>query len=120
MTLIEIIKNKTNQLGTLSFCIIYFSALLFSIGMLAYMRPIHAPDTDLWYHLHAGRHFIQTGQLLNDATYSFLEPLREGVNYYWGFQWIIFTLFQNFDYKGLILFRTATVGLLCLLVLHTA
>jgi hypothetical protein len=97
--------DNTDKPGLL-FCCLYFAVLLFYCIALTAQLPIHAPDTDLWYHLTGGRLFWTTGQLANDATYSFLDPLRRGVDYYWGFQALVYALFERWGYTGLVVLRT--------------
>jgi hypothetical protein len=45
--------------------------------------PIVAVDTDLWYHLSAGRFIAQNHALPNDAFFSFLRPSPHWLDYYW-------------------------------------
>ncbi|HME45390.1 MAG TPA: hypothetical protein VKF36_20020 [Syntrophorhabdales bacterium] len=68
--------------------------------------PITASDTDLWYHLNGGRYFYETGSVARTSFFSFIEPQRVWVNYYWLFQALVYPLFSWSGYVGLIYFRT--------------
>ncbi len=87
-------------------CLI-FSLLL--VGAVVYYLatwPIAATDTDLWYHLNGGRYFFQTGSIASSSFFSFIEPQRVWVNYYWFFQVVVYQIFSWCGYVGLIYFRT--------------
>jgi tetratricopeptide (TPR) repeat protein len=67
--------------------------------------PITASDTDLWYHLTAGRHILERGTIPRESFFSFVSPPRPFVDYYWGFQAFIAWLYRWAGYHGLIVFR---------------
>ena len=98
--------------------------LLFSFFLVAtgfyYLAnwPITATDTDLWYHLNGGRYFFENGSVAKTSFFSFIEPQRPWVNYYWLFQALIYQMFSWWGYVGLIYFRTllACATLLMLLL----
>ncbi len=89
--------------------------LLFSLFLLAtassYLAnwPISATDTDLWYHLTGGRYFWETGSIARTSFFSFIEPQRIWVDYYWFFQALVYRIFVWWGYVGLIYFRTVLV-----------
>jgi hypothetical protein len=74
--------------------------LLFSLFLLAagfyYLAnwPITATDTDLWYHLNGGRYFCETGSVARTSFFSFIEPQRAWVDYYWLFQVLAYQIFS--------------------------
>jgi hypothetical protein len=86
--------------------------LLFSLVLLATCFyhlaswPIVGTDTDLWYHLSGGRYFYETGSVAKTSFFSFIEPPRVWVNYYWLFQVLIYQMFSWWGYVGLIYVRT--------------
>ncbi len=86
--------------------------LLFSLFLLAagfyYLAnwPITATDTDLWYHLNGGRYFCEMGSVARTSFFSFIEPQRAWVDYYWLFQVLAYQIFSWSGYVGLIFFRT--------------
>ena len=86
---------------------LFFSLLLLA-AVFRYLTswPITAADTDLWYHLNGGRHFFETGSIATTSFFSFIEPQRAWVNYYWLFQVLIYHVFSWWGYVGLIFFRT--------------
>ena len=77
-------------------------------------------DTDMWYHLNGGRFFWESGTVPNTAFFSFLEPTKEWINYFWGFQALIFKIFDISGYSGLAITRTllaiCTVGMFWLIL----
>ncbi|MEW6267017.1 MAG: hypothetical protein AB1641_28415 [Thermodesulfobacteriota bacterium] len=66
-----------------------------------------AGDTDLWYHLDAGRNLVENHELLQDTSFSFLTPNRTWLNYWPLFQAVITVIHRHLGYFGLILFRGA-------------
>jgi hypothetical protein len=84
-----------------------FSLLLVATGFYHLANwPITAADTDLWYHLNGGRYFFETGSVAKTSFFSFIEPQRVWVNYYWFFQVLIYQMFSWWGYVGLIYVRT--------------
>ncbi|HVN23247.1 MAG TPA: hypothetical protein VMT71_04710 [Syntrophorhabdales bacterium] len=87
------------------------ACLLFSLVLIAacfyYLArwPISATDTDLWYHLNGGRYIFETGTIAKTSFFSFIEPQRVWVDYYWLFQLLVYRLFSWSGYGCLILFR---------------
>jgi hypothetical protein len=65
------------------------------------MMPIVSYDTDIWYHLADGRKIVQTGEIPHTLDFSFLAQ-REWVDYFWGFQALLYTVFDAFGFGGLI------------------
>ncbi len=62
-------------------------------------------DTDMWYHLNGGRYFWEHMTIPNTSFFSFIDPPREWINYFWGFQALIFKVYEYLDYFGLLLLR---------------
>lgn len=63
---------------------LFYLALLFvAIALGAARWPIVAVDTDLWYHLNAGRQIVAEHALPQDAFFSFLRPSPLALDYYW-------------------------------------
>ena len=98
------------------------SAYLLIAGFILYMflMPIRMGDTDMWYHLNGGRFFWESGTVPNTAFFSFIEPTKEWINYFWGFQALIFKIFDISGYSGLAITRTLlaifTVGMFWLIL----
>ncbi|MBI5200884.1 MAG: hypothetical protein HY925_04790 [Elusimicrobia bacterium] len=73
--------------------------------------PVIRTDTDLWYHLAAGRFMAATGSLPANSGYlSFLGPARPFVDYYWLFQKTLYAAFGLGGYAGLVALRAALVA----------
>ncbi len=68
--------------------------------------PIEFHDSDMWYHLHSGDRFWETGQIPNNSFFSFIQPERSFVNYYWGFQALISKVYEYSGYQGLLILRS--------------
>ena len=65
------------------FALLYLSLLFAAIAFGAVRWPIVAVDTDLWYHLNAGRQMVAEKALPHGAFFSFLLPSPAGLDYYW-------------------------------------
>lgn len=95
--------------------IIYLVLLVGYLAAVKLATPIVKTDTDMWYHLNGGRFFWSTGNVPSTTFFSFMDPVREWINYFWGFQSAIFIIHDVFGYQGLVVFRallfTTTVGL---------
>ncbi len=86
--------------------------LLYILCLFAYFTynlvqwPIYAGDSDLWYHLNGGRYILEHGFIPKDSSFfSFIEPPREWVDYYWLFQVLVYKIYSFADYYGLVFFR---------------
>jgi tetratricopeptide (TPR) repeat protein len=78
---------------------------VFTAALVAFLArwAIHAGDTDLWYHLAAGRAIAQDGAIPSEAFASFLE--RPWLDYYWLFQLVVWAIHGVAGYGGLVLAR---------------
>lgn len=85
-----------------------------SLGWPLLVRSLFRGDTDLWYHLAAGRFLVETGGMEATSYFSFLEPPRTWVDYFWLFQWIAFRVHALAGAWGLIVLR-AMLGVATLL-----
>jgi hypothetical protein len=96
----------------------YIYLLLFSYIVYLFMMPIRMGDTDMWYHLNGGRFFWENLSIPTTPFFSFIEPQQEWTNYYWGFQAIIFKIFDLAGYQGLAILRSV-LGASTVLMLFT-
>ncbi|MEM9596417.1 MAG: tetratricopeptide repeat protein [Acidobacteriota bacterium] len=89
----------------------FYSALLalLAVTFLA-TAPIVAIDQDLWYHLSHGRHIVDTGTIPSTSYFSFVDPPRTWVDYYWLFQVTVWSLFDLAGYPALLLLRALLYG----------
>ena len=83
-------------------CII---SIFFLFAVFLMTSPIRLSDTDLWYHLAGGRFLIETGMLANPYDVSFIEPKMDSANYFWGFQLLVYSIWNITGYLGLILMK---------------
>jgi tetratricopeptide (TPR) repeat protein len=87
----------------------YFIAYIIFIVLLTayylFQFPIFVGDTDLWYHLNSGRYIIENGSIPKDSFFSFIEPPREWVDYFWLFQVLVYKIYSFSQYYGLVLLR---------------
>jgi tetratricopeptide (TPR) repeat protein len=72
--------------------------------------PIVAVDTDLWYHLSAGRFIAEHHALPQEAFFSFLRPSPHWLDYYWLAQLLFYGIHGLFGYGGLVALRFALVA----------
>jgi tetratricopeptide (TPR) repeat protein len=82
-----------------------YCLFLFFAGYLLSLS-IQYTDSDLWYHLTGGRHFIETGTLYNPFINSYLTEPRDFINYYWGFQTLSYFTWSLAAEPGLIILKT--------------
>ena len=86
-----------------SWCPFLPVAAFILINLLLYMSwPIIASDTDLWYHLTAGRYIAQHHAIPYESFFSFLQPPRPYLDYYWLFQVLVYHLHAWWGYPGLL------------------
>ncbi len=83
-----------------------YMLLLLLAGLIFQLYvPIEFHDSDMWYHLHGGERFWASGEIPDNSYFSFIQPERTFVNYYWGFQALIAKLYQFSGYSGLLILR---------------
>ncbi len=83
-----------------------YPVFLCVFGFVLLIRwPIVAGDSDLWYHLNGGRYIVQHGAIPRTSYFSFIEPPRPWVDYYWLFQVLVYEIYARSYYYGLIVLR---------------
>ena len=80
--------------------LLVLAALVFQV-----LHPIIMGDTDMWYHLSGGRLFWVEGKIPDHPYFSFAFADRKWVAYFWGFQALIYPIFDAFGYQGLVITR---------------
>ncbi len=95
-----------NNLNPMTGITLYFLLFLSLASYYLINWPIIALDNDLWYHLNSGRYIFNNHALPHTSYFSFIDPPREFVDYYWLFQAAVYLIYSLFDYYGLIQFRT--------------
>ena len=72
-------------------------------------------DNDPYYHLNAGRYIVNQHELPHDSFFSYLDPPRSWIDYYWLFQTLAYLVQRAVGDYGLVLLRglavLATLGL---------
>ncbi len=63
--------------------LLYLAAFFAAVAVGAARWPIVAVDTDLWYHLNAGRQIATDWAIPTHAFFSFLRPSPAWLDYYW-------------------------------------
>ena len=81
--------------------------------------PIVAVDTDLWYHLSAGRYIAEHRALPHEAFFSFLRPSPHWLDYYWLAQILFYGIHGLTGYGGLVALRFLLVAGTFALILAT-
>ena len=86
---------------------LFFTSLLFAVfSIYMLLMPIKLGDTDMWYHLNGGKYFWDNLSIPTTNYFSFIEPTREWTNYFWGFQAIVYKLYDMAGYHGLAISRS--------------
>ncbi len=98
----------------------YQVLVLLSFIIYFFSMPIKMGDTDMWYHLNGGRYFWEHMTIPNTSFFSFIDPPREWINYFWGFQALIFKIYENVDYFGLLLLRALLSSATLIMVFFTS
>jgi hypothetical protein len=63
--------------------LLYLALFFAAVAVFAARWPIVAVDTDLWYHLNAGRQIVAERAIPDSAFFSFLRPSPAFLDYYW-------------------------------------
>ena len=85
---------------------LFFPLFLCGFGFVSMLFwPIFAGDTDIWYHLNGGRYLFQHGTIPHESFFSFITPPRPFVDYYWGFQALVYALYARWGFQGLVVLR---------------
>lgn len=99
---------------------LYLCLFLIGAGFIFFLKlPVVGYDTDLWYHLNGGRYIVENRLLPDKSFFSFIDPARGFIDYYWLFQVLVFKIYSITGYYGLIVMRamlyTATILVVLLL-----
>ncbi len=109
-------KENKNWLFS-NYCIIYIIFLISYVLFYLFQWPIYAGDTDLWYHLNGGRYILEHNSIPRDSSFfSFIEPPREWVDYYWLFQLLVYKIYTFSGYYGLVFLRALIFIAIMLLI----
>jgi hypothetical protein len=92
---------------TAAFPQLYLALLGLGLAIGHAMRPILAVDTDLWYHLNAGRYIAAAHAVPHAPFFSFVQPPPVWLDYYWLSQVLWFGVFSATGYAGMVALRAA-------------
>lgn len=84
------------------------------LGFIVFLatQSIQYIDTDLWYHLHGGRHLFEQGNFYNPISDSYLvTESRSGPIYFWGFQALVYLIWSYAGEFGLVVLKAAGLSL---------
>jgi tetratricopeptide (TPR) repeat protein len=79
------------------------------VALPAALQGIHARDTDMFYHLAAGRLMAEQGAILGHEAFSFTRAGAPWTNYYWLFEYLTFRLYAVGGLPALIALRAVLV-----------
>ncbi len=102
-------QHAINQVIVAAIGVILLASLL--------MTPIVSSDMDTWVHLTGGKYLFENGEIYPAITNSFASEFDAYVNYTWGFQGLIYSLWQLWGFVGLIVLRALLVSLSCFFLL---
>jgi hypothetical protein len=63
--------------------LLYLALFFGAVAVFASRWPITSVDTDLWYHLNAGRQIVAARAIPDSGFFSFLRPSPAFLDYYW-------------------------------------
>ena len=93
------------QASARELALLYLALLFTAVALGALRWPIVAVDTDLWYHLNAGRQIAADGAIPTSAFFSFLRPTPDWLDYYWLTQLGLYGVHSLGGPVGLVLLR---------------
>ncbi len=88
-----------------------------AVGFVSW--PIVAADTDLWFHLNAGRFIAANGALPQTAFFSFIRPSPAWLDYSWLSQVLFYGVHSAGGYLGLVELRALAALATYALILAT-
>src|SRR5215216_569592 len=68
-------------------------------------------DTDIWWHLRAGREILAGAGIPRTDSYIFAAAGAEWIDLHWGFQVLVAWLFAHYGFAALTLTAAATAAL---------
>jgi len=89
-----------DRLRLITLCVL----MLFAFGLLI-AWPIQALDYDLFYHLSGGRYFYEHLRPPTTPYFSYLPQKGAWIDYYWGFQVILYTLYKIGGFTAFVVMR---------------
>jgi hypothetical protein len=73
-------------------------------------------DTDIFWHLAAGREMAATGTFLHADPFSFTNALPQWIDLHWLFQLLVYGLYLMGGLKAIVVFKLAVVAFVCVLL----
>ena len=86
--------------------------IFFLVFMLVFAMASRTPlDSDMWWHIRAGREMIQQHAILTRDSFSYTRFGEEWINHSWLSQIVLFLAFDKGKYLGLALFTSILAAL---------
>jgi len=67
--------------------------------------PLQFLDYDVFYHLAGGRYFFEHLRPPGDPYFSYLPVHGKWIDYYWGFQALVYSLYKSFGFSAFVVMR---------------
>jgi hypothetical protein len=96
-----------NRLSPIGVAALFVLALVLVAGLLNWTSL--GLDNDPYYHLNAGRYIVDQHELPRESFFSYLEPPRSWIDYYWLFQTLAYLVQRTVGDYGLVLLRGLAV-----------
>jgi hypothetical protein len=94
----------------------YYIPIVLCAGLAAFFCWFPITDTDIFWHLAAGREMVRTGNFLYADPFSFTLALPQWIDVHWLFQLLVYGLFLLGGLKMLMWFKVLAVACSCLLL----
>jgi len=89
--------------------------VLVAFGIIAYW-PLQALDYDIFYHLSGGRYFYEHLRPPTGPYFSYLPVKGFWIDYYWGFQVLVYSIYKLFGFAGFLGMRAVLFGAVTFLI----
>lgn len=96
--------NRLSPIGLVAFSALF---LVLVAGLLNWTSI--GLDNDPYYHLNAGRYIVDQHELPHESFFSYLDPPRSWIDYYWLFQTVAYLTQRALGDYGLVLLRALAV-----------
>jgi len=74
-------------------------------------------NTDIWWHLAAGRHMIESGGFVHEDPFSYVTAGAKWVDVHWSFQLFTYAVHGLFGVAGLVLAKALVFAVACAILL---
>ena len=85
--------------------------LYITFGLLVFVAALTpASDTDLWWHMAAGREILGRGSFLRVDPFTLSAAGRPWIDLHWLFQLAVYGIYQGWEMTGLVVAKAAVVA----------